>query len=160
MFTWIISTRSSSTGLDAATWCLRLKLTFFSCRKIAPVFQTILQQQRVCDFWGGSSDLICLGDRIECWREVGGAIIRGRKSRSCLMNRSRFTGDGHRGLLGIRCQGCCRNVWGGEGGSYFLEGGSRKGGSDEPPWLQACNILLYRFSPLIPSIADVHHLLM
>ena len=63
----------------------------FSCSKIAPVFQTVLKQQRVCDLWGGSSDLNYLGDRIECRREVGRSLRRGHSSWSCLLNRSRCT---------------------------------------------------------------------
>ena len=62
-----------------------------------------------------------------------GDVIRGPKSRSSMINRSRCTGYRHRGLYGIRCQRKCwkRLTWG--GGSYVLEGGSRKGGLGRTP---------------------------
>ena len=53
-----------------------------------------------------------------------GEVIRGTKSRSSMLNRSRCTGDGQTWitLSEIMLESL---RW---GGSYFLEGGSRKGG--------------------------------
>ena len=55
------------------------------------------------------------------------ALRRGRKNRPRLLNRSRFTGDELYNCNTVSEMLPERLRWE-EGGSYFLEGGSRKGG--------------------------------
>ena len=60
------------------------------------------------------------------------ALRRGRKNRPRLLNRSRFTGDGLYNCNTVSEILPERLRWEG-GGSYFLEGGSRKGGFVRTP---------------------------
>ena len=47
---WLTSTGSSSTGVDAASWRIRLNLTYVvSCCKMSSMFQTILRQHCCCN---------------------------------------------------------------------------------------------------------------
>ena len=135
--TWIISTWSSSTGSNAASWRRRLKPTLFSCRKIAPG-PLLFSSSNVFVIFGRFKrfDIFGWSDRV--LKGVRRALRRGLKSWSCKLNRSRFTGVGH---TWNTTSEMLSNVWGGGGGFAFFGGGFAKRGVRPNPlnplWLRA-----------------------
>ena len=74
----------------------------------------------------GCSDGILKGGEERGWK-------RAPRGRSCMLSRSRYSGDGHawNSMSDIRVDMQLGSLWG--GGSYFWKGVHKKGGSDEPP---------------------------
>ena len=81
----------------------------------------------------GGSDGVLKGGSERGWK-------RAPRGQSCMLSRSRYSGDGHawNSMSDMQVGSLC-----GGGVRIFGRGVCKKGGSDEPPWLRACAILLH-----------------
>ena len=82
----------------------------------------------------GGSDGVLKGGSERGWK-------RAPRGESCMLSRSRYSGDGHawNSMSDMQVGSLCG------GGFVFLEGGFAKRGvrTNPPPWLRACAILLH-----------------
>ena len=133
MFAWLTSTGSSSTGVDAASWRIRLNLTWLAaakCHRCSRRFSGSIAAAMCFTILGGFKRFTAVGWSDGVLRGGGvRRVVRRGPNRSVMYAESEELhyiwawlesdaryGGGHLG-----------------GGSYFWKGGSRKGGFGRTP---------------------------
>ena len=137
MFAWLISTGSSSTSVDAASWRIRLNLTWLAaakCHRCSRRFYGSIAAAMCWRFLGRFKRFAAVDGSDGVLRGFGEWLEEDPRGRFCVCSIGGTTPE--TGMFGIRCQIWSWKVWAGGGGSYFWKGGSRKGGfgrTPEPP---------------------------
>ena len=133
MFAWLISTGSSSTSVDAASWRIRLNLTWLAaakCHRCSRRFYGSIAAAMCWRFLGRFKRFAAVDGSDGVLRGFGEWLEEDPRGRFCVLNRRNYTRNGH--------------VWNpmpdmeleslsGGGVRIFGRGVREKGGSDEPP---------------------------
>ena len=120
------STGSSSTGMKAISWRIRLNLTWLTaaiCHRCSRRFSGSIAAAMCLRFLGRFKRFAAVGGSDGMLRWFGEWLEEDQRGRLCMLNRRNYTRSGHdwNSMLDMEFASL-------RGGSYIWKGGSRKGG--------------------------------
>ena len=98
MFAWLISTGSSSTGVDAASWRIRLNLMWLAaakCHRCSKRFSGSIATAMCLRFLGRFKRFAAVGGSDGVLRWFGEWLEEDQRDGFCMLNRMNYTRNGH-----------------------------------------------------------------